>query len=217
VRKADNLPPSCAVVTKSGNLNFLEPSGPLQACNGTDLPLHRCTPHYCVLSVDETTALAILRFTHLGHHFLSTCPSRSYCTLCKVLRCGMLKQRIAQRIGNCRGARFTAMPTLKYFSVMVKTCSFHIIFGKVLHLQIIRFVLSKHNGLHAVTLSCPTMRVISSEPSRISSRYLYTDFVLNVYIACSVSLHAAILLHLHETQYYSEPSTCHNNWAVIRC
>jgi len=22
---------------KSGNLNFLEPSGPLQACNGTDL------------------------------------------------------------------------------------------------------------------------------------------------------------------------------------
>ena len=27
--KADNLPPSCAVVTKSGNLNFLEPSGPV--------------------------------------------------------------------------------------------------------------------------------------------------------------------------------------------
>ena len=35
----DNLPPSCAVVVKSGNLNFLEPSGPVQACNGTDLPL----------------------------------------------------------------------------------------------------------------------------------------------------------------------------------
>ena len=33
------LPPSCAVVMKSGNLNSLEPSGPLQACNGTDLPL----------------------------------------------------------------------------------------------------------------------------------------------------------------------------------
>ena len=39
MRKADNLPPSCAVVTKSGNLNFLESSGPLQACNGTALPL----------------------------------------------------------------------------------------------------------------------------------------------------------------------------------
>jgi hypothetical protein len=33
------LPPSCAVVIKSGNLNFMEPSGPLQACNGTALPL----------------------------------------------------------------------------------------------------------------------------------------------------------------------------------
>jgi hypothetical protein len=30
----------CAVVTKSGNLNFLEPSGPLQASNGTALPLN---------------------------------------------------------------------------------------------------------------------------------------------------------------------------------
>jgi hypothetical protein len=30
------LPPSCAVVVKSGNLDFLEPSGPLQACNGAD-------------------------------------------------------------------------------------------------------------------------------------------------------------------------------------
>jgi hypothetical protein len=34
------LPPSCAVVMKSGNLNFLEPSGPLQACNGTALPFY---------------------------------------------------------------------------------------------------------------------------------------------------------------------------------
>jgi hypothetical protein len=33
------LPPSCVVVMKSGNLNFLETSGPLQACNGTALPL----------------------------------------------------------------------------------------------------------------------------------------------------------------------------------
>ena len=37
------LPPSCAVVTKSGNLNFLEPSGPVQACNGTALPFTVCT------------------------------------------------------------------------------------------------------------------------------------------------------------------------------
>ena len=42
VRKADNLPPSSAIVTKSGNLNFLEPSGPLQACKGTALHLLYC-------------------------------------------------------------------------------------------------------------------------------------------------------------------------------
>ena len=35
MRKADNLPASCAVVTKSGSLDFLEPSGPVQTCNGT--------------------------------------------------------------------------------------------------------------------------------------------------------------------------------------
>ena len=32
------LPPSCAVVMKSGNVNFLDPSGPLKACKGTSLP-----------------------------------------------------------------------------------------------------------------------------------------------------------------------------------
>ena len=33
------LPPFCAIVIKSGNLNFLETSGPPQASNGTALPL----------------------------------------------------------------------------------------------------------------------------------------------------------------------------------
>jgi len=44
------LPPPCAVVMKSGNLNFLEPSGPLQACNGTALPffcIYACT-YVCI-------------------------------------------------------------------------------------------------------------------------------------------------------------------------
>ena len=35
------LPPSYAVVMKSGNLNFLEPSGPLSASSGTDLPFYQ--------------------------------------------------------------------------------------------------------------------------------------------------------------------------------
>ena len=38
MRKADNLPPYRAVVMKSGSLNFLEPSGPAQACYGRALP-----------------------------------------------------------------------------------------------------------------------------------------------------------------------------------
>jgi len=36
------LPPPCAVVMKSGNLNFLETSGPLQACNWTDIRFTFC-------------------------------------------------------------------------------------------------------------------------------------------------------------------------------
>jgi hypothetical protein len=52
------LPPSCAVVMKSVNLNLLEPSGPLQACNGTALlfcDLHLATltavSFYCLHNV----------------------------------------------------------------------------------------------------------------------------------------------------------------------
>jgi len=40
------LPPSCAVVVKSGNLNFLGPFGQLQACNGTDFIIW--LPSVCV-------------------------------------------------------------------------------------------------------------------------------------------------------------------------
>ena len=41
MRKADNLPPYRAVVMKSGSLNFLEPSGPAQACYGRALPFYQ--------------------------------------------------------------------------------------------------------------------------------------------------------------------------------
>jgi len=40
VRRADSLyHHHVPIVLKSGSLNFLEPSGPLQACNGIALPL----------------------------------------------------------------------------------------------------------------------------------------------------------------------------------
>jgi len=44
------LPPPCAVIMKSGNLNFLEPSGALQACNGTDLAFFTCTEFQVLIS-----------------------------------------------------------------------------------------------------------------------------------------------------------------------
>jgi len=54
------LPPSC-VVMKSGNLNFLEPSGPLQACNGTALPyLGEITPKHFLQ--DLNTCWIFLKF-----------------------------------------------------------------------------------------------------------------------------------------------------------
>jgi hypothetical protein len=49
VRKADNLPPSCADVMKSGGLNLLEPCGPVQACNGTALPLSLPLPNTLIV------------------------------------------------------------------------------------------------------------------------------------------------------------------------
>ena len=47
------LPPSCAFVMKSGNLNFLEPSGHLRACNGTvsPLPLHQTEAQFVWVAV----------------------------------------------------------------------------------------------------------------------------------------------------------------------
>ena len=56
MRKADNVPPSCAVVTESGNLNFLEPSGPLRACNGTALPFLAVQGVYPIFIVNKCTA-----------------------------------------------------------------------------------------------------------------------------------------------------------------
>jgi hypothetical protein len=80
------LLPSCAAVMKFGNLNFLEPSGPLQAYNGAALPLPLlyvsnklissrwvlafCNSHYLftLLSLSKQTRLTGIEF-----------PSISFC------------------------------------------------------------------------------------------------------------------------------------------
>jgi len=46
------LPSSCAVIVKSGDLNLLESSGPLQACNGTAFYMH-LSPK-CLKSMRQT-------------------------------------------------------------------------------------------------------------------------------------------------------------------
>jgi len=72
VRKADSLPPSCVVVTESGNLNFLKPSGPLRACNGTALPflLFCCFREYEESEAIETVHEALIQ----GVNYIDTAP-----------------------------------------------------------------------------------------------------------------------------------------------
>ena len=55
--KLTTLPPSYDVVMKSGNLNFLESSGPLQACNGSALPIS----DYKMLQRVSTNYMVFLR------------------------------------------------------------------------------------------------------------------------------------------------------------
>jgi len=57
-----SLPSSCAVVMNSGNHNFLETSGPLQAYNGTALPLPLTLPLHVSSTVHKTHNSALLRY-----------------------------------------------------------------------------------------------------------------------------------------------------------
>jgi len=59
------LPPSCAVVMKFWNLNFLEHSGPLQACNGTALPLYIHIYIKSLITSHTTQFLSIRKTNHL--------------------------------------------------------------------------------------------------------------------------------------------------------
>jgi len=61
---------------KSGNLNFLEPSGPLQACNGTSLPLHHLDKFVtCPLCICYHVTTIICAF-YTKHHKMTDCNSR---------------------------------------------------------------------------------------------------------------------------------------------
>ena len=89
------LPPSCAVVMNSGNLNFLEPSGPLQACNGSGLTYRSyifiSSNMYCVKSAKhKLTYVYLMMIMWLAetssseiHRHGSTCDERVWWRLFK--------------------------------------------------------------------------------------------------------------------------------------
>jgi hypothetical protein len=77
------LPPSCAVVTKSGSLNFLEPCGPVQACNGT------------AFNVTVTTRTVIAGTTHI-----LTYPKYGQWLSSLVECCCMLTRRTVRSCGS---------------------------------------------------------------------------------------------------------------------
>ena len=76
MRKADNLPPSCAVVTKSGGLNFLEPSGPVQACNGTAVPFY--------IKEDETRGTSSTGVSDQQISYLQSTTFTYFYTVCRL-------------------------------------------------------------------------------------------------------------------------------------
>jgi hypothetical protein len=84
------LPPSCAVVTKSGNRNFLEPSGPVQACNGTALPL----PLLYSSNLSKICVLIFtpLQFVHLFYNLSKFILLMYFISAAVILRCHITKQ-----------------------------------------------------------------------------------------------------------------------------
>ena len=83
MRNVDNLPLSCAVVTKSGNLDFLEPSGPVQACNGNALLFFLIKT---VLHFSHKRCVARLRAGRQRNCGSIPCKGKNYCFSPKISR-----------------------------------------------------------------------------------------------------------------------------------
>jgi len=102
------LPKSCAVVTKSWNLNLLEPSGPVQACNGTALLLppavnpiavnkYIISYHSRIKALWQTLAVSPNRQQKSAHSVLQELR----CNVCSILtNCLQLKNHISLKSGN---------------------------------------------------------------------------------------------------------------------
>ena len=92
------LSSSYAVVIKSGNLNFLEPSGPLQTCNGTALPLQ----HKNIYEVNKMQH----DFTRNYHPFVFPFPGAVADYEKRLLASSCLSVRVSVRMKQL-GSRWT--------------------------------------------------------------------------------------------------------------
>ena len=71
------LPPTCAVFMKSGYLNFLERSGPLQACNGTALPFtHKHKRRNTLPACPATSSIYKLKTRSQNSDYTADLPDR---------------------------------------------------------------------------------------------------------------------------------------------
>jgi len=89
------LPPSCAVVTKSGSLNFLEQSGPVQACNGTDLPLPSSSFLLLILSITPLILATPSADSTCSHITLIGLHTQRHCRSCRTVTA---KRRYRERL-----------------------------------------------------------------------------------------------------------------------
>jgi len=76
---------------KSGNLNFLEPSGPLQACNGTALPLlcdisYELKKNQALQTLRESSAIKSVELFHKIllplYSYLKEFGHKMWCVFC---------------------------------------------------------------------------------------------------------------------------------------
>jgi hypothetical protein len=82
---------------KSGNLNFLEPSGPLQACNGTEsIKAH---VNIGVSDVTTLTLLSLILFvTSLSYFSLQNIFSLCFCIVVKKVKLSHYRPEQAHRV-----------------------------------------------------------------------------------------------------------------------
>jgi len=63
----------CRLFWKSGSLNLLEPSGPVQACNGIALPFRRYDRYYWYVMMEANNVwwMWLLTYPKVGHRYSS--------------------------------------------------------------------------------------------------------------------------------------------------